>query len=297
MFYFWIITIAMLTVYSLTIPLAVCTNIFSLTEALCGPMIINAFVLIFMGIITLILRIFVPTKAWNYNSKLFRVSKKEFEFLKKLKVKKWKDKVPEMGKTGGFPKDKVRSFEIKYLERFLQETCFAELMHAIASITPFLTLFFVKTTSLIYVLPILIINFVLHILPCIIQRYVRFKLAKIYEKKLLKEIIMEKNTEKKENFFKKAFREMKESAIAQHQVDKANFEAVKAESKANFEENRGKNTLKRAKENAKKSWEDAHMSPAERTAKIKEEQQKQIELAKQRKLIAEERIAKTKQEN
>ena len=35
--------------------------------------------------------------------------------------------------------------------------------------------------------------------------------------------------EKKENFFKKAFREMGESAKAQHEVDKANFAAAKAE--------------------------------------------------------------------
>lgn len=37
-------------------------------------------------------------------------------------------------------------------------------------------------------------------------------------------------------FFKNAFRDMAESARAQHEVDKANFAAVKAESKANFEE-------------------------------------------------------------
>ena len=57
------------------------------------------------------------------------------------------------------------------------------------------------------------------------------------------------------NFFKKAFNDMKESAKAQHEVDKANFAAVKAESKANFEENRGKNTLKKAKENSKQVWD------------------------------------------
>ncbi|MBQ7295370.1 MAG: hypothetical protein IJW86_04170 [Clostridia bacterium] len=38
------------------------------------------------------------------------------------------------------------------------------------------------------------------------------------------------------NFFKKAFSDMKESAKAQHEVDKANFAAVKAESKAQWEE-------------------------------------------------------------
>ena len=38
------------------------------------------------------------------------------------------------------------------------------------------------------------------------------------------------------NFFKKAFEDMKESAKAQHEVDKANFAAAKAESRAQFEE-------------------------------------------------------------
>ena len=71
-------------------------------------------------------------------------------------------------------------------------------------------------------------------------------------------------------FFKKAFRDMKESAKAQHEVDKAEFRAAKAEAKANFEENRGRNSFKKAKADAKKSWDDAHMSPAERAAKDQE---------------------------
>ena len=37
-------------------------------------------------------------------------------------------------------------------------------------------------------------------------------------------------------FFKKALKDMKESAKAQHEVDKANLNAVKAESKAQWEE-------------------------------------------------------------
>jgi len=95
--------------------------------------------------------------------------------------------------------------------------------------------------------------------------------------------------ENKDNIFKKAgrglkkaFKDMGESAKAQHEVDKANFAAAKAEAKANFEENRGSNTFKRAKAQAKQSWDDAHMSPAERTAKVRAEQQKQIEEANKR---------------
>ena len=37
-------------------------------------------------------------------------------------------------------------------------------------------------------------------------------------------------------FFAKAFNDMKESAVKQHEIDKENFEAVKADSKARFEE-------------------------------------------------------------
>lgn len=84
------------------------------------------------------------------------------------------------------------------------------------------------------------------------------------------------------NFFKKAFGDMKESAKAQHEVDKAEFQAAKAESKANFEENRGHNTYAKAKADAKKSWDDAHMTPAERAAKEKEARTARIAEAKAR---------------
>lgn len=84
------------------------------------------------------------------------------------------------------------------------------------------------------------------------------------------------------NFIKKAFEDMKDSARAQHQVDKAEFEAVKAESKASFEENRGHNTFARAKADAKKSWDNAHMSPSDRAQKEQEARDARITDAKQR---------------
>ena len=102
--------------------------------------------------------------------------------------------------------------------------------------------------------------------------------------------------EKKENFFKKAFKDMMESAKAQHEVDKANLEAAKAEAKANFEENRGTNTFRKAKAQAKQSWEDAKMSPKERTAKIRAEQERQIEEANERIKKANERYESAKVE-
>ena len=80
----------------------------------------------------------------------------------------------------------------------------------------------------------------------------------------------------------KAFHDMKASAKAQHEVDKAEFAAVKAESKANFEENRFQNTYAKAKAAGKKSWDDAHMSPSERAEREQEVREARIAEAKER---------------
>ena len=77
-------------------------------------------------------------------------------------------------------------------------------------------------------------------------------------------------------FFKDAFDDMKADAKAQHEVDKAEFAAVRAESKANFEEARamGRPETRKA------------MMQTERTAKIAD--------ANARKTAAEDRISETK---
>ena len=112
---------------------------------------------------------------------------------------------------------------------------------------------------------------------------------------------MEDEMESKKNLFEKigqffanAFSDMKESAKAQHELDKANFEAVKAESKANFEENKFHNSLARAKEQSKKSWEDAKMSPSERTKQMQDEREAKLKEAQERKAAAEKRYEKAK---
>ena len=76
---------------------------------------------------------------------------------------------------------------------------------------------------------------------------------------------------------KKSFRSMKESARAQHEVDKANFAAAKAESKANWEEAK------------------AMGKPAAREAMMQAERDQQIQEANVRREAAEARIQATKQ--
>ena len=79
-------------------------------------------------------------------------------------------------------------------------------------------------------------------------------------------------------FFKKAFADMKESAKAQHEVDKANLNAVKAESKAQWEEAK------------------AMGNPETHKAMLQAERDKQIAEANERQAAAEARIKAAKGE-
>lgn len=83
-------------------------------------------------------------------------------------------------------------------------------------------------------------------------------------------------------FFKKAFKDMKENAKLQHEVDKANFEAVKAESRANFEENKFSNSYARAKKGTKENFDKARMSSEERKKINKEKKEEEIIQANKR---------------
>ena len=73
-------------------------------------------------------------------------------------------------------------------------------------------------------------------------------------------------------FLKQAFSDMKESAKAQHEVDRANFAAAKAESRAQWEEAK------------------AMRNPQKRKALMQRERDKQIAAANERRAAAEARI-------
>ena len=73
------------------------------------------------------------------------------------------------------------------------------------------------------------------------------------------------------SFLKNAFSDMKESAKAQHEVDKANMAAVKAESKANWGEAKamGKPETRKAVMQAKRDEEIAEANKREAVAKAR----------------------------
>ena len=74
------------------------------------------------------------------------------------------------------------------------------------------------------------------------------------------------------SFFKNAFSDIKESAKAQHEVDKANLAAVKAESKAQWEEAKSMG------------------NPETHKRSMQKQRDKQMAEANERRSVAEERI-------
>lgn len=135
------------------------------------------------GIITLITRM-LPRKWFNPFSKRFKVYSKENKIYLKLKIKKWKDKIPELGKLSGFPKDKIEKPDnSEYLYKFLTETCLAETLHFFSIISGSLVFFILPRTYIFTIgVPIFILNMFIHLLPVLVQRYVRPKLIKMYSR-------------------------------------------------------------------------------------------------------------------
>lgn len=152
--------------YAIFIPLAVMINMFIVT-----------------GIVLVVMRL-LPKKLWNPNLKYFKVSKKEVRFLEKLGVKKWKDQIPEWGATGGFSKRHMQATDEQYLLRFIYETCFGEILHLLSAIFGFMSLLYFKADQYyFFVLPIAITNFVLQLMPCLVQRYNRYRLTLVLNRK------------------------------------------------------------------------------------------------------------------
>ena len=155
-------------------------------KTLLNFLIVAAIVCLPALVISVLVR-FVPKSIYNPNNKLFNVRKKENKLYEKLKIRKWKEKVPEAGKLGGFEKDKLASpKDPEYLRKFLVESCIAEAIHSLSIWWGIFSLIFVnmcvpKAAVFSLGLPLVFFNVMVHIMPVMIQRYIRPKLMRALE--------------------------------------------------------------------------------------------------------------------
>ena len=124
------------------------------------------------GIFATIVRRCLPEKWFDYRVKFHDASKKECKFYEKIGIKKWKDKVWELGMFTNFSKKNMANPDIAYLERFILENNYGYWCHLADAFLGFFLLFFYPAEyRLVIPLPACIINFILNMLPVFILRY------------------------------------------------------------------------------------------------------------------------------
>ncbi len=127
----------------------------------------------------------IPSKKFNPFAKYFSERKNERKFYEKLKIRKWKDIIPEMGKTlKFFDKTKIGDKPTaEHMYQFLVETCYAEVMHKLGLVFGAFLLVILPFKYLLSIsLPVFIVNEFLQTLPIFVQRYNRPKLAIAYKR-------------------------------------------------------------------------------------------------------------------
>lgn len=135
------------------------------------------------GIEALIIRRLTPKKWYSIDKAFFTVSEKERKLYKKMKIKKWKDSVPELGVFTGFSKSEIKSADdTEYLGRFLTESNYGVIIHIANAILGFVIAFIPFCSAPSIWIPIYAVNFVLSILPVFILRYTSHTLVKLYRK-------------------------------------------------------------------------------------------------------------------
>ena len=120
-------------------------------------------------------------KRVNLSKKTYKISKKEFNFLNRLGVKKWKDSFVAWDKKQFVIKD-LRNRE--NLEIVLRNNISAEIIHWICFIASFFSILFGCLMSLsewwIYLVTAIVVPLLIDLPPILIQRFNRFRLQKFF---------------------------------------------------------------------------------------------------------------------
>ncbi len=147
-----------------------------------GLMAIAMLVVLFVAdaiLATLIRKL--PEKWFDANNKYFDERKGERKIYEFLGVKKWKDKIPELGGFTDFHKDKIYEPNcIEFYERFILESNYGSVLHIISAFIGYLIIFMAPLkTFYLMAIPMATVNFVLCMLPYFALRYNVGKLKRV----------------------------------------------------------------------------------------------------------------------
>ncbi len=132
----------------------------------------------------------LPVSWANPEKSVFQVSAKEKKFYEKLKIRKWKDKIPEIGHFTGFRKNKIADPKsVEYLDRFLLEACYGEMGHFVSCITSYAILLLFPLYKLWFAvaIPVATVSMLLNLPSLFILRYNSYKLRVLRNSNLKKQ--------------------------------------------------------------------------------------------------------------
>ncbi|MBR2343786.1 MAG: hypothetical protein IKA64_05995 [Clostridia bacterium] len=124
------------------------------------------------GSIAIIIKL-TPDRWYKIDSPAYRVSKREVDLYLRLGVRRWKDKVWELGGIGGFSKRALlEPNNPAYIEKFIIECHKGVLTHRLSYPAGFLAMLTVwSVCSFTVALPVALVNLYLNILPTVVLRY------------------------------------------------------------------------------------------------------------------------------
>ena len=124
------------------------------------------------GIIAIVIKA-LPDRWFGVNNPLFNVSEAEKRLYKRLNVRRWKDKVWELGGIGGFSKKALlEPSNPAYIEKFIIECNKGVATHRLIYPVGFLAMLtMLNVCAFTIALPIAVVNLFLNILPTLVLRY------------------------------------------------------------------------------------------------------------------------------
>ncbi len=135
------------------------------------------------GIGAIAIRRLTPSNWYHPKRCIFKISRCERNIYCSLRVKKWKNLVPELGMFTGFSKREVKSIsDKKYLERFLTESNYGTVIHLENAFFGFVIMFIPCCSAPSVWLPIFVVNFILSIMPVAVLRYTSYTLLRLYKR-------------------------------------------------------------------------------------------------------------------
>ena len=131
----------------------------------------------------------LPERWMDPNKKIFTTSKAEMKFYEAIGVKKWKDKVPELGGFTSFHKNKLADpWNLEYVERYMLEACYGVIIHLFSPLFAYLIILmdFKMYTGwswmwLTIMIPVATVNAILIVLPAFILKYNIPKLKMLWD--------------------------------------------------------------------------------------------------------------------